>query len=175
MLPLWKFSYEKKKMKQVTSICWNPSNPDLFAVGYGSYDFSKQGPGVVACFSLKNPSYPEFLFTTDAGVLCIDFNPQHSSMLAAGLYDGNVVVYNLHTKDGVPVFKSTPATGKHFDPVWQICWQKDDLDENLNFSTVSSDGKVKEWILLKNELMCHVSEFQLSYPLITLTGPYQII
>ncbi len=77
-------------------------------------------------------------------------------MIAAGLYDGNVVVYNLHNKDPSPIFKSTPATGKHFDPVWQISWQKDDLDENMNFSTVSSDGKVKQWILLKNELMCHV-------------------
>lgn len=63
-------------MKDVTAICWNNTSTDLFAVGFGSYDFTKQGPGVLACFTLKNPSYPEFLFATDSGVLCIDFNRQ---------------------------------------------------------------------------------------------------
>lgn len=76
LLPLWTFAYDSKKLKQVTSICWNKANNDLFAVGYGSYDFSKQGPGILACFSLKNPSFPEFLFPTDSGVLSVDFNLQ---------------------------------------------------------------------------------------------------
>lgn len=75
LLPLWKFIFEKEKKKQVTSLAWNASRKDLFAVGYGSYDFTKQGPGLIACFSLKNPSYPDFVFKTDSGVMCIDFHP----------------------------------------------------------------------------------------------------
>jgi dynein intermediate chain 1 len=70
---------EKNKLKHVTAICWNPANADLFAVSYGSYDFSKQGPGMVACFSLKNPSYPEYLYLAESGVLCLDFHPQVSA------------------------------------------------------------------------------------------------
>ena len=59
LLPLWRFSTERSKRKQVTSICWNPRYPDLFAVGYGSYDFMRQGSGMICCFSLKNTSHPE--------------------------------------------------------------------------------------------------------------------
>jgi dynein intermediate chain 1 len=41
VLPLWRFSTERSRKKHVTSICWNPRYSDLFAVGYGSYDFLK--------------------------------------------------------------------------------------------------------------------------------------
>ncbi|KAI9345238.1 WD40-repeat-containing domain protein [Obelidium mucronatum] len=122
LLPLWKFVCEKEKRKQVTAVCWNPKNTDLFAVGYGSYDFSKQGPGMIACFTLKNPSYPEFLYLTESGVMSLDFHPQHT------------------------------------DPVWQVCWQKDDLDDNMNFFSVSSDGRVAQWTLLQNELIYTFNE-----------------
>lgn len=76
LLPLWNFVYMKEKKKQVTSVCWSPKFPDLFVVGYGSYDFSHQGPGLIACFTLKNPSHPELTFTTDSGVMCLHLHPQ---------------------------------------------------------------------------------------------------
>ncbi|KAJ3064774.1 cytoplasmic dynein with WD40 domain, partial [Podochytrium sp. JEL0797] len=153
LLPLWKFVCEKEKRKQVTAVCWNPKNTDLFAVGYGSYDFSKQGPGMIACFTLKNTSHPEFLYTTDSGVMSLDFHPQHPSMIAVGLYDGSVLVYNMQKKVDGPLFRCNPKNGKHTDPVWQVCWQKDDLDDNMNFFSVSSDGRVAQWTLLQNELI----------------------
>ena len=153
LLPLWKFVFQKEKKKQVTSVCWNPQFSDLFCVGYGSYDFSRQGPGMIACFTLKNPSYPEIIFNTESGIMCLHFHPQHPSMLAVGLYDGTVLVYNVQKKTDAPLYRSTTKGGKHTDPVWQVCWQKDDLDENLNFFSVSSDGRVTQWTLLKNELL----------------------
>ncbi|KAI9017369.1 WD40-repeat-containing domain protein [Gaertneriomyces semiglobifer] len=151
LLPLWRFIYEKERKKQVTSLCWSSRFSDFFTVGYGSYDFSKQGPGMIAGFTLKNPSYPEFLYTTDAGVMCLDIHPQHPSMLAVGFYDGSVAVYSLQEKTDGPIFKSS-IQGKHADPVWQVCWQKDDLDGNANFFSISSDGRVTQWTLLKTEL-----------------------
>ena len=45
-------------------------------MGFGSYDFTRQGPGLIACFSLKNPTYPEFLFKTESGVMCLDFHQE---------------------------------------------------------------------------------------------------
>lgn len=67
LLPLWKFYTERCKHKHVTSLCWNPEYYDLFAVGYGSFDFLHQSSGLVCCYSLKNPSYPEYVFGTDSG------------------------------------------------------------------------------------------------------------
>ena len=68
---------------------------DLFAVGYGSFDFMKQTSGLICCYSLKNPSHPEYTFTTESGVMALDFHPQHSSLLAVGLYDGTVMVFDV--------------------------------------------------------------------------------
>lgn len=76
LLPLWKFTYDMEKRKQVTALCWNPEFKDMFAVGYGSYDFLKQGPGMIAIFSLKNPSNPENIYTTESGVMSLDFHKQ---------------------------------------------------------------------------------------------------
>ena len=36
--------------------------------------------------------------------------------------------------------------------MWQVAWQKDDLDGNRNFFSVSSDGRVICWTLVKNEM-----------------------
>jgi dynein intermediate chain 1 len=48
LLPLWRFTSERAKRRQVTAICWSPLYQDLFAVGYGSYDFLKQVGQVVS-------------------------------------------------------------------------------------------------------------------------------
>ena len=46
--------------------------------------------GCVCVFSLKNPSYPEYLCQAQSGVICVDIHSEHPHMLAAGLADGNV-------------------------------------------------------------------------------------
>jgi len=152
LLPLWRFVYERTRRKQVTSLCWNPRNSDLFAVGYGSYNFLQQESGLVCCFSLKNTSYPEYIFPTESGVLSLDFNSEHPSLLAIGCYDGNVHVYDVASSSTKPIYSSTISTGQHKDPVWQVHWEKEELGENLNFYSISSDGNVFNWSMSKNEL-----------------------
>jgi len=66
-----------------------------------------------------------------------------------GFYDGSVAVYNIADDKKRPKYQSTARNGKHTDPVWQVRWQKDDLDNNLNFYSVSSDGRVVCWTLVK--------------------------
>ena len=66
-----------------------------------------------------------------------------------GFYDGSVAVYNIADEKKRPKYQSTARNGKHTDPVWQVRWQKDDLDGNLNFYSVSSDGRVVCWTLVK--------------------------
>ena len=94
LLPLWEFIYEKNKNLEITSLCWNPKYDDMFAAGFGSCQYchiicsnllissflpdnfyEQSEPGMVCVFSLKNPSYPEFLCKAPCGVMCIDVNP----------------------------------------------------------------------------------------------------
>jgi dynein intermediate chain 1 len=152
LLPLWRFSTERTKRKQVTALKWNPNYPDLFAVAYGSYDFMRQGSGMVCCFSLKNTSHPEYIFSTESGVMCLDFHTHHHSLLAVGCYDGTVMVFDVRNKVNRPIYSSSIRTGKHTDPVWQVHWQEEDLAKELNFYSISTDGQVASWIMSKNEL-----------------------
>ncbi|RMX45061.1 hypothetical protein pdam_00023966 [Pocillopora damicornis] len=154
LLPLWKFSFEKSKRMAVTSLCWSPKYHDLFGVGHGSYDFLKQSNGMVAMYTLKNPSFPEYICETESGVMCLDFHPEHPNYIAVGFYDGSVGVYTVvqQTNKIELMYRSTAKMGKHTDPVWQVKWQKDDLDNNMNFFSVSSDGRITQWTIVKSEL-----------------------
>jgi dynein intermediate chain 1 len=119
VLPLWRFSTEKSRKKHVTSMQWNPKYKDLFAVGYGSYDFLKQSTGLICCYTIKNPTWPEYSFSTESGVMCLDFHPLHPALLAVGLYDGTVMVFDIRLKgNNKPIYMSTVRTDKHTDPVW---------------------------------------------------------
>ncbi|NXY21549.1 DNAI1 protein, partial [Atrichornis clamosus] len=170
LLPLWKFQYDKTKKLAVTAICWNPKYKDLFAVGYGSYEFMKQGHGMLLLYTLKNPSFPEYVFSSESGVMCLDFNSEHPHLLAVGFYDGNVAIYNLKKATSQPSYKSSAKSGKHTEPVWQVKWQKDDMDNNSNFFSVSSDGRIVSWTLVKNELV-HLDVIKLSAEGTEMQGP----
>jgi dynein intermediate chain 1 len=153
LLPLWKFSFERAKKLEITGLCWNPKYCDLFAATYGSYNFyTQQDMGFVCLFSLKNPSYPEFLCEAHCGVMCVDIHPQHPHMVVVGLYDGNIAVYNLQIRSSVPTYMSTAQNGKHKDVVWQVKWVRDNLDGYLNFYSVSGDGRVTNWTIVKTAL-----------------------
>lgn len=156
LLPLWTFVNEPTKKKHVTALCFNPSYPDMLTVGYGSYNFAKQQGGGIASFTMKNPSFPEYNFTTDSGVMCLDFHPEAVHLMVVGFYDGSVAVYDMHSKDlSIPTYKATALTGKHSDPVWQVKWQPDDLEKHKNFYSVSSDGRITSWTLRYAELHHH--------------------
>jgi dynein intermediate chain 1 len=153
VLPLWRFSTEKSRRKHVTSICWNPRYKDLFAVGYGSYDFLKQNTGLICCYTIKNPTWPEYSYTTESGVMCLDYHPKYPALLAVGCYDGTVMVFDIRLKgNNKPIYQSTVRTAKHTDPVWEVRWQAEDESKQLSFYSISSDGRVTAWNLMKNKL-----------------------
>jgi len=151
LLPLWRFASEKAKRKQVTCMRWNPRYTDLFAVGFGSYDFMKQGTGVICCYSLKNTRFPEYVFNTDAGVCSLDWNDMHPGLLAVGLYDGTVLVYDVRARTKKPIYTSTVRTCKHTDPVWEVRWNED-MEGVLAFCSIASDGRVTNWLMMKDKL-----------------------
>jgi len=151
LLPLWRFSSEKVKRKQVTAIRWNPRYNDLFAVGFGSYDFMRQGTGCICCYSLKNTKFPEYIFNTDSGVCALDWHPQRPALLAVGLYDGTVLVYDVRGRTRKPIYASTIRTNKHTDPVWEVRWDVS-TEGTLCFYSISADGRVSTWLLMKDKL-----------------------
>jgi dynein intermediate chain 1 len=85
--------------------------------------------------------------------MCIDFHLTHPALLAVGLYDGTVMVFDIRIKgNNKPIYQSTVRTDKHTDPVWQVKWNEDTTQKDLNFYSISSDGRVTNWHLMKNKL-----------------------
>jgi dynein intermediate chain 1 len=76
---------------------------------------------MILCYSLKNPSFPEYIFPTESGVMCLDSHPDYPHLLAAGFYDGSVAIFNtMEMGKNQPIYQSTAKNGKHTDPVWQV-------------------------------------------------------
>lgn len=154
--PLWRFAHAPAKALSVTSVVWNAKYSDLFAVSYGSYDFGKKIKGNTIClFSVKNSTFPEAVIPTEDAVMCLEFNPNLPAMMAAGLSNGNVLVFDVRSKSKTPVYRSFAGDKKHSDIVWQIKWLKsDDPKQKQSFYSVSADGRVLCWTLMKDKLDC---------------------
>jgi len=152
--------------RSVTALCWNPLYEDLFAVGYGSYNFPKKKDektedneksddtlehGYIYVFSVKNNYYPEVRYTTDSGVLCLDFHPTEFSLLVAGMYDGTIAVYDIKSKSKGPLIMCDIRTQRHMDPVWQVKWYHYYKPGEYEFYSISSDGKINRWSYFTNK------------------------
>ena len=72
----------------------------MFAVSFGSYEFGKKfNRNVVAIFSIKNTSYPERIISLQTAAMTLDFHPACPALLAIGLDNGNVLVFDVRTKN----------------------------------------------------------------------------
>ena len=52
-----------------------------------------------------------------------------------------------------PTYVSSANNGKHSDVVWQVKWANDSLEGYLNFYSISADGHVLHWTLVKTNLV----------------------
>nr|KAG5695976.1 hypothetical protein BaRGS_023355 [Batillaria attramentaria] len=150
---LWSYVCPLTKGRNVSCLTWNKSNPDLIAVGYGQFDFTNQKSGLVCCWSLKNPEYPERVYTSKQGVTSLDFSVANANLLAVGYYDGGVGIYNVRSTEDEPILDSQDSQGKHLCPVWQIQWiekERGTGEERTEvLISISTDGRVTQWSIRK--------------------------
>ena len=154
MSHLWTFKYDdnNKNNQMVTCLCWNNLYRDLFAVGYGSYNFNYQTCGKILIYSLKSTVYPLKIIQCESGVMCLSFHPKYSSLICVGNYDGSVCVYDIRNNDDSPIYSSENPESHHTDPVWDIKWYHTELQHELTFYSISSDSTIKYWKMSQNEL-----------------------
>ncbi|ORZ39926.1 hypothetical protein BCR44DRAFT_1218000 [Catenaria anguillulae PL171] len=103
---LWSFRCDLVRDRCVMAMAWNKSNPDVLAVGYGpsrnaplpgtasgnsssgSQSASTLPPGLICCWSLKNPEYPQRVFRTSSCVTAIDFRAHRPTCWPSGSWTG---------------------------------------------------------------------------------------
>ncbi|CAG9123998.1 unnamed protein product [Plutella xylostella] len=154
LLPLWRFQFEPMRHHAACDIQWNPHYQDLFAVAYGSLDFTNQlKEGCVCLYSIKNPAYPEYAVVTDSPVICLDVYKETPYLICVGLYDGNVCVYNSQLSlESSYQYKSDSVRDKHSNIVWEVRWGPRLIDGEASFFSISGDGRVVQWAVMPGEL-----------------------
>ncbi|XP_053549195.1 dynein axonemal intermediate chain 4 [Bombina bombina] len=152
---LWSFVCEQTKGHNVSSTSWNKKNSDLLAVGYGEFNFKEQDKGGLACcWSLKNTMWPERIFRCNYGVTALDFSSTIPNLLAVGMYNGTVAIYDVQNKDCAPLLDSSDNPHGHASPVWQLKWimqDKPSLGEVKGeiLVSISADGRIIKWNIRK--------------------------
>lgn len=100
---LWSYTSNLTKDRNVSCITWNKKNQDLLAVGYGKFEFNDENSGLVCCWCLKNPEFPERFYKTEAGVTAVAFSEKHANLLAVGLFNGNILVFDVKKNNTAPI------------------------------------------------------------------------
>ncbi|XP_059060753.1 dynein intermediate chain 2, ciliary [Achroia grisella] len=154
LLPLWKFQFDPMRSHAVCDIQWNPHYQDLFAVAYGSLDFTnQQKEGCLCMYSIKNPAYPEYAVITESPIICLDVYHEIPYLICVGRYDGNVCVYNAQlTLESSYQYKSDSVRDKHSNIVWEVRWGARLIDGEASFFSISGDGRVVQWAVMPGEL-----------------------
>ncbi|KAG5850652.1 WD repeat-containing protein 78 [Anguilla anguilla] len=151
---LWSYSCVQTAGLSVTSMAWNKRNPDLLAVGYGTFDFKEDKPGRVCCWSLKNPMWPERVIQCGSSVTALDFSANNSSQLAVGMKAGIVATYSVQSNEKTHVVDSSDCSHKHKAAVWQVKWINMERavmgeDKGEALISVSADGRLCKWFMRK--------------------------
>ncbi|KAI4891917.1 hypothetical protein NFI96_029999 [Prochilodus magdalenae] len=154
LVRLWAFSCELTMGRNVSSMAWNKKIPDLLAVGYGQFDFKDQKSGLVCCWSLKNPTWPERIFHCESGVTALDFSASYVNQLAVGMHDGSIAIYNVQSREKTPVLDTSECAHKHTGPVWQVKWIDHERGPSGEYKgetliSVAADGRISKWFLRK--------------------------
>ena len=119
---LWSWEAPMTKNRRVTCMGWNRHREDVLAVGYNSR--GPQDGGLVLFWSLRNPGYPERVASLEAGCASLAFSEKNPHLLAVGLVDGAVYIYDVRQKtlQPTPVFDSRSLKNAHAEPVWSVAW-----------------------------------------------------
>jgi WD40 repeat protein len=152
IIPLWSYECNLTKELSVTCMDWNKQNTDLLVAGYGNVAFGKKhNAGLVLFWSVKNERYPQKIIHTKHSVTCLAFSTEHAHVLAVGMYDGSVAIYDITEQGDKPALLSSFRTGKHSEPVWSLKWvHKDQQKQGTQLlMSISSDGTVKQWAIKK--------------------------
>ena len=146
---LFHFQCPASENRIITSMAWHNTSTDVLAVGYaGDREHFDQG-GLVMFWSLRNPSFPEKRIKASSAVTTIAFSSLSPTILAVGMDDGCISLYDTSYEICSTVFINTGTTlGRHMATVTQLQWVVDkQQNKTERLLSTSIDGRVLIWSL----------------------------
>ncbi|XP_068104626.1 cytoplasmic dynein 2 intermediate chain 2 isoform X2 [Hyperolius riggenbachi] len=153
---------------QVTSITWN-STGSVIGCSYGRLgdgDWSTE-KSYVCTWNLDrrgfNPNHPDTVLEAASSVMCLAFHPSRPSIIAGGLFNGEVLVWDTSRVDDPLIGRTGLLTDSHTDAVYQVVWPQDQPlhAHKLQVLSVSSDGKILVWQMEKEGQLVLIDGFAL--------------
>ncbi|XP_061867901.1 cytoplasmic dynein 2 intermediate chain 2 isoform X1 [Colius striatus] len=136
---------------QVTSVSWNATG-SVVACSYGRLDSGdwSTARSYVCTWNLDrrrlNPQRPDLVVDVPSSVMCLAFHPSQPSLIAGGLFSGELVVWDTSRAEDAVIWRTGLTDDTHTDPVYQVSWLPEAEHRNVSrLLSVSTDGKILVW------------------------------
>ncbi|NWR55263.1 WDR34 protein, partial [Bucorvus abyssinicus] len=136
---------------QVTSVSWNATG-SVVACSYGRLDGGDWSTekSYICTWNLDrrglNPQCPDLVVDVPSSVMCLAFHPAQPSLIAGGLFSGELVVWDTSRTEDPVIWRTGMTDDTHTDPVYQVNWLPDAKHRNHSrLLSVSTDGKILVW------------------------------
>jgi WD repeat-containing protein 34 len=139
---------------EVSDVDWNCTG-NIIGVGWGRIEESgwSSESGCVAVWNIHHrlfdPKKPENMLETVSYVVSLAFHPKKPSLLAVGLFHGEVLLWDISQEESgiLATTSSNVDSYAHREPVWSMQWVFARAFDEYMLSTASSEGKVLVWSL----------------------------
>ncbi|XP_072518033.1 cytoplasmic dynein 2 intermediate chain 2 [Salminus brasiliensis] len=135
---------------QVTGVSWNCTG-SVIACAYGRVDHGDWSTerSCVCTWNLDrsklNPKQPDMVIDTATPVMSVSFHPLRPSLIAGGLYSGEVIVWDT-TRTQDPVLAQTGMSqDTHREPVYEVKWVPGARRGELAVLSACSGGRILLW------------------------------
>ncbi|XP_022240115.1 WD repeat-containing protein 78-like [Limulus polyphemus] len=146
---LFSFSSSVLQDYSVTCFKWNPCCPDIFVVGLSKQTNSESKNGLVCCWSFKNCKFPERFYKTLLGVTCLEFSTKHPYLLAVGMHEGIIAIFDVRKLGKYQVVDNTETKLRPSGAIWQLQWICKSIGGNEKeiLISTSDDGFILQWMV----------------------------
>ena len=143
---------------QGTGVSWNATGASL-SVSYGLDNITGwcDSPGAVCIWNIFartfNSKDPDYTLDHPSCLMCVQFHPVLPNIVAAGSFNGEVVLWDLNATDQTPSI-SPIADYSHKEPITSLQWVKEGTassgTDKWLLASAGSDGRVLFWTTENN-------------------------
>ncbi|KAM4634501.1 cytoplasmic dynein 2 intermediate chain 2 isoform 2-T2 [Polymixia lowei] len=134
----------------VTCISWSCTG-SVVACAYGRIDDGdcSTEKSYVCTWNLDrrgmNPKQPDLIIDVTTTVTALSFHPTQPSLIAGGLYSGEVVVWDTSRTQDPVMAQTGMSADSHREPVYQVDWMPTQKRGELRVLSASSGGRILLW------------------------------
>ncbi|KAK2535434.1 Wdr34 [Columba guinea] len=93
-----------------------------------------------------NAQRPDLVVDVPSSVMCVAFHPSRPSLIAGGLFSGELVVWDTSRTEDPVIWRTGMTDDTHTDPVYQVNWLPEAKHgTHCRLLSVSTDGKILVW------------------------------